>query len=507
MPLLNFDPYGGNDLENFAFLEVDTDNLLFGFIPNSSASRVDIVSHNEVDLGDGRFRYDMVIANPYTNNDRNNDQLLISYEYELKPNVKVKAIKNFALKITDSINYSSLLSLEPGSTEKVLVEIRNTDINVSNSNATDTSWDLYEAIEARFGTEGSVLTYYTSRGNWYYAQYLDFVDALAVKNVYKGNTHDDQFYDPGYFRQSSVTDEQKSKYQATFIGGLGDDKYYLLSKNTQVIEGENEGIDTIEITFGFDAEEKGWEYIENFTSIISSTNEAFALLNDQDNIFYASHGQGLLGDPNWVVDGRGGNDHLGANGGGSHTLIGGTGNDTIRGRAGNDVIIDSWGSDSIRASDGDDVIRAFEGGDEIFADAGADTVYGGRGDDTISGSWGDDVLYGDTIVFASSGDDILDGGSGDDTMQGGFGADTFIFYATDAGNNTIQRIDTQGADFEIGIDKIRLVDFGNTVTSDNIMDHWSNNAEGDAVFVSGDISIVLTGVSSDDLSTSDFVFI
>jgi len=116
------------------------------------------------------------------------------------------------------------------------------------------------------------------------------------------------------------------------------------------------------------------------------------------------------------------------------------------------------------------------------------------------------VIYGDTFVFASRGADELSGGNGHDVLQGGFGADTFIFNFGETGNNRVERIATQTADFEVGIDKIKLLGFGETLTSDNILAQWQDTTEG-AKLTSGDMSIQLTGISVSDLSVNDFEFV
>lgn len=72
-------------------------------------------------------------------------------------------------------------------------------------------------------------------------------------------------------------------------------------------------------------------------------------------------------------------------------------------------------------------------------------------DDTINGMGGNDVLLGlsgDDLLRGGDGDDLLDGGIGNDTLVGGAGRDTFVLGPR-PGVDTI-------ADFEVGIDKLRL---------------------------------------------------
>jgi len=205
-----------------------------------------------------------------------------------------------------------------------------------------------------------------------------------------------------------------------------------------------------------------------------------------------------------IISGKSNSTVLG--GEGADIISGGAGDDQISGGTGNDKVTDSWGTDILNGDDGNDVIRAFEGGDTINGGAGADTIYGSRGDDVISGGNDDDVIYGDTFVFASRGADELSGGNGDDVMQGGFGVDTFIFNSGETGDNRIERIATQTADFEVGIDKIKLLGFGDDLTAANILAQWQDTDNG-AKLTLADMSIQLTGINASDLSVNDFEFV
>jgi Ca2+-binding RTX toxin-like protein len=71
--------------------------------------------------------------------------------------------------------------------------------------------------------------------------------------------------------------------------------------------------------------------------------------------------------------------------------------------------------------------------------------------DTINGLGGNDVLLGlsgDDLLRGGDGDDLLDGGIGNDTLIGGAGRDTFVL-GVQPGVDAI-------ADFEVGLDKLRL---------------------------------------------------
>lgn len=249
--------------------------------------------------------------------------------------------------------------------------------------------------------------------------------------------------------------------------------------------------DTVIVTG--DAKVRGGEGSNNFLG--DSASQDVMMGEDDDNL--------NAGGGNDTVGSAGGDDTI-SGGSGNDVAFGGSGDDSVSGGSGNDHVLDSWGSDILSGGTGDDTIRSFDGGDTIEAGDGADMVYGGCNDDSIDGGSGNDVLYGDTVIFASRGDDTIAGGAGDDIMQGGRGADTFIFNALTDGNNTIGRIGG-GADFESGIDDVRLVGFSADTTSD-IMAHVSD-VNGKAVFDAEGITITFDGLVTSDLNADDFVFV
>ncbi|MDZ4094339.1 MAG: calcium-binding protein [Paracoccaceae bacterium] len=84
--------------------------------------------------------------------------------------------------------------------------------------------------------------------------------------------------------------------------------------------------------------------------------------------------------------------------------------------------------------------------------AGADTLTGGAAGDLISGGGGNDLLQG------GGGDDILMDGAGADILFGGAGADIFILSGD--GEADVIR------DFQVGIDRIDLTDWGRIFSTD-----------------------------------------
>lgn len=217
------------------------------------------------------------------------------------------------------------------------------------------------------------------------------------------------------------------------------------------------------------------------------------------------------------LDGKAGDDDISGNDG-DDTILGGAGDDLLKGNAGNDTILDGLGNNTIEGGTGSDEIRTLSGVNNISGGNDSDLIVGGFQADTIDAGSGDDVIIGDVGSFLG-GSDILTGGAGNDTMMGGRGADTFIFNTND-GNDIIGEIKIgnvgidegsryfswpTGADFQSGIDHIQLVGFG-TVNASNVMSSVIDGTNG-AVFSAEGTSITFFGVTADQLTVDDFMFV
>ncbi len=208
---------------------------------------------------------------------------------------------------------------------------------------------------------------------------------------------------------------------------------------------------------------------------------------------------------------------------GADTLNGGVGDDLILGNAGDDQLIGASGNDELFGGLGDDVI--FGGNTSVDANDGADTINGGAGEDTIFGNGGDDVIFGGTgmfdetdsadviyggfgndTIFGNAGDDQLIGAQGNDDYFGGLGDDTINLDAL-SGNDVVHGFTGEG---QTGGDLIRIVrnlNESNITDFDSLMARASNQGD-DTLFDLGDGNTVLvTGVSSDEFSADDFVFV
>lgn len=148
----------------------------------------------------------------------------------------------------------------------------------------------------------------------------------------------------------------------------------------------------------------------------------------------------------------------------------------------NDDIRGTRQADNISTGNGDDRVRALDGSDIIDGGNGKDDLAGNRGRDTINGGNGKDIIFG---------------GLGDDILTGGNGKDTFIFPNTGgrrSGDDTItdfhnDQIDLQRYDTDFDTLAASFID-----------------VDGNAVIETGHGTITLLGVSSADLSASDFIF-
>lgn len=137
------------------------------------------------------------------------------------------------------------------------------------------------------------------------------------------------------------------------------------------------------------------------------------------------------------------------------TLVGNGGKDSIRGLAGNDQLFGNKGNDTLLGEDGRDRLVGGRGNDNLTGGKGNDTLLGGAGKDSLYGSEGNDLLKGDL------GADTLVATNGHDTLEGGQGADVFEFRSLLSSPPLKSALI---ADFEVGVDLIRVSDTFQTAT-------------------------------------------
>jgi serralysin len=228
-------------------------------------------------------------------------------------------------------------------------------------------------------------------------------------------------------------------------GGSNDDTYFVETATDRVIEGLNQGIDTVR-----------------------TAAPAFTLpLNVETLVGTFAGGQALTGN---TLD----NAITGFTG--ADTLNGGLGNDTLDGGAGIDRLLGGAGNDSFRIEAATDVVieLANQGTDTVIMLGNAGYTLGANVENlvlagatgvsgvgntlgnAITGNAAGNVLYGlggNDSLDGGAGIDVLIGGAGRDTLTGGAGNDQFRFLAP--GETTVPAPD-RIADFTPGQDRIDL---------------------------------------------------
>jgi Ca2+-binding RTX toxin-like protein len=255
---------------------------------------------------------------------------------------------------------------------------------------------------------------------------------------------------------------------------------------------------------------------------------------------------------------------------GKATIDGGGGDDTIVGSAGNDIIEGgAWGNQNLSGGGGDDVLHGGSGndvlsggdGNDIFRVTGNksagfegyDSYQGGAGNDSIVatgssvdigmtafgpangmdvvdlsavtgpsrllGDWNDNVLdfsgvallgnvsieggggndmligsAGGNVIRGDSGDDLISGLAGNDLLTGGSGKDVFIFGGG-WGHDTV-------TDYRDGSDKLDFRGSG----AKGMGDLSITQVGADTLISFGGNEVLLSGVQTTKLDSSDFVF-
>ena len=150
-----------------------------------------------------------------------------------------------------------------------------------------------------------------------------------------------------------------------FHGGLGDDVYHSKNAGDTVVEGENEGSDTIYEDTTFTQP----NHVENLT--LTGSGNTFGFGNNADNILTGNSG--------------------------NNRLSGGRGNDTLYGDGGNDLLMGGDGQDELYGGSGNDILRGDNGDDLLDGGNGNDTLEGGRGNDVyvFTRGYGHDTISDD----------------------------------------------------------------------------------------------------------------
>ncbi|CUH77361.1 calcium-binding protein [Tropicibacter naphthalenivorans] len=140
---------------------------------------------------------------------------------------------------------------------------------------------------------------------------------------------------------------------------------------------------------------------------------------------------------------------------GDNRITTGNGVDRAYGLGGNDTLIGGTGADTLQGGNGQDLLTGAGGRDYLDGGAQNDDLYGGSGNDTLRGGSGSDVLYG------GKGADILVGGTVTGSTYPGDGEEDFFVFDDPSVSTPLERDIIR--DFEQGLDKIVLQDFGEVV--------------------------------------------
>ena len=229
----------------------------------------------------------------------------------------------------------------------------------------------------------------------------------------------------------------------TMEGGDGDDTYTLNTVDDVVIEQENEGRDTIIVSFS-DIDLSLYSNVE-FIDASATAKDLLVTGTGADEVVYAGKGDDLL-----------------YGGDGIDQLHGGNGNNVLDGGKGQDYLYGGRGVDTFYMDHNDDLIADNGGGaivivklskvdlDDFEINGPLEVKFTGSADNSLKGS-----VKGDTEVYGGAGNDSLNsaqaflyggdgndsltaeygsayGGAGNDTLladtqRGGTGDDTYIY--------------------------------------------------------------------------------
>ncbi|WP_017296204.1 beta strand repeat-containing protein [Geminocystis herdmanii] len=194
----------------------------------------------------------------------------------------------------------------------------------------------------------------------------------------------------------------------SLVGGPGNDTYIIDSASDIIVEGANQGIDTVSVAYGSYT-------IANQANLENITLTGLLAINATGNT-----GDNYLtgNNRNNVLDGGAGNDTLDGNGG-VDTLKGGAGNDTY--------ILDNTG-DMV-----DLILETATGGTDTVI-TNSDYILGANLENLRLSGNGDFSGTGNALaneIIGNDGRNFLDGNGGTDILIGGRGDDTYFVDSAD----------------------------------------------------------------------------
>lgn len=260
---------------------------------------------------------------------------------------------------------------------------------------------------------------------------------------------------------------------AASINGTGNALNNVIAGNggDNVLNGGN-GVDTLQMTRAT----SGINYLisANLTTGVM-TGHGNDTISNFENVIGTALGDHITGSAgNNILDGAGGHDEFFVTNG-VDTIIGGDGADGLR--------FDNTGAATVDLAAGTYSLNANNYGtmssvNHVIGSAFSDTLIGNSETNHMGGGGGDDYMIG------GLGNDQIWGGAGNDRLVADFGNDTlsgnssYIFGADGPGADIFEVRTTAGTvtinDFEVGIDKLDLTDFG--FDSNGVSAYWTASA-------------------------------
>lgn len=275
----------------------------------------------------------------------------------------------------------------------------------------------------------------------------------------------------------------------TLIGGTGNDLYYVDHPYDVVVEGLDEGTDTV-----------------------VSTASYFTLAENVENLILASGTEGFGNDGGNRIEGNRSANRLYGRAG-DDVLMGAEGNDRLDGEDGNDTLMGGTGNDTMNGGAGDDTYHVDSLSDRLneIVNGGTDTVVTeisftlGALFENIQLVGGARTAVGNGLGNLMIGNDLgnrFDGLGGNDTMIGGAGDDGY--WIQDVGDTVVEAqnegVDTVFArigyalEAHSNIENLTLHPFsGNLSAAGNELDNRIEGNIGDNVLTGGDGADTLIG--------------
>jgi Ca2+-binding RTX toxin-like protein len=260
------------------------------------------------------------------------------------------------------------------------------------------------------GGDGSDTLYGGDGNDWLNGIRFD-TDTEALDVLYGGAGNDTL--------RSGTWEEWNVVVDATLVGGIGNDLYYIDSATDVVVENPDEGFDHL-VAYGFSVN------LLDIQNIESAVAEGDGLSLQGSDI---ANQLKVIGEDS-TIRGGAGDDKIDLLGSG--LVYGDGGNDTIAGAYSIELVYGGAGDDVVtlkgRESGRPDPRSLYGGaGDDSLTSQSQAGIFGGTGNDTLNAA---DVSKGKSTLFGGAGDDIIFGAR-IGHFVGGAGDDTYYYCGPD----------------------------------------------------------------------------